>query len=99
MASPLMTPVSAVTSNSDCFVNEQPKNPLHGITLQTIVEELVAHYGFERLSELVKIRAFTHDPSVKSALTFLRRTPWARAEVEQLYLRTLRQLKKTRANQ
>ena len=71
-------------------VDRQPNNPLHGITLQTIVEELVAHYGFEQLGELVKIRAFTHEPSVKSALTFLRRTPWARAEVEQLYLRKLR---------
>lgn len=68
----------------------QPNNPLHGITLQTIVEELVEHYGFEKLSEKVKIRAFTHDPSVKSALKFLRRTEWARKEVEQLYLQDLR---------
>lgn len=74
-------------------MDQQPKNPLHGVTLQTIVEELVAHYGFEKLGELVKIRAFTHEPSVKSALTFLRRTPWARAEVEQLYLRQLRKIR------
>lgn len=67
-------------------MNDQPNNPLHGITLQAIVEELVERYGFENLSEKVKIRAFTHDPSVKSALKFLRRTEWARKEVEALYL-------------
>lgn len=66
--------------------DEQPKNPLHGITLQAIVEDLVARRGFEDLSQRVKIRAFTHDPSVKSALQFLRRTEWARREVEALYL-------------
>lgn len=72
------------------MTNEQPKNPLHGITLQQIVEELVERYGFEKLSEKVKIRAFTHDPSVKSALKFLRRTEWARKEVEALYISDLR---------
>lgn len=71
--------------------DQQPNNPLHGITLQTIVEELVLRYGFEKLSEMVKIRAFTHEPSVKSALKFLRRTEWARREVEELYLKDLRQ--------
>jgi len=69
---------------------DQPKNPLHGITLETMVEELVAHYGFEELGKLVKIHPFTNEPSVKSALKLLRRTPWARTEVEQLYLRYLR---------
>jgi len=72
---------------------DQPNNPLHGVTLQNLVEELVRHYGFEELGKLVKIRAFTHEPSVKSALNFLRRTPWARAEVEALYLRFLKQQK------
>ncbi len=67
--------------------SKQPNNPLHGITLQTIVEELVARYGFEQLGRLIPIRCFTHDPSVKSSLKFLRRTPWARSKVEQLYLR------------
>lgn len=66
--------------------NEQPNNPLHGITLKTIVEWLAQHYGFAELGQRVRIRAFTHDPSVGSALKFLRRTPWARKEVEQLYL-------------
>lgn len=73
--------------------DNQPNNPLHGITLQTIVEELVERYGFEKLSEKVKIRAFTHDPSIKSALKFLRRTEWARKEVEELYLYDLRKAK------
>lgn len=66
--------------------DEQPRNPLHGITLQAIVEDLVARRGFEDLSTRVKIRCFTHDPSIKSALKFLRRTEWARKEVEALYL-------------
>lgn len=66
--------------------DEQPKNPLHGITLQQIVEDLVERRGFEDLGTRVKIRCFTHDPSIKSTLKFLRRTEWARKEVETLYL-------------
>lgn len=73
--------------------DKQPNNPLHGITLQTIVEELVLRHGFEKLGEKVKIHAFTHEPSIKSALKFLRRTEWARKEVEELYLRELRRSK------
>ncbi|MBA3819133.1 MAG: DUF2132 domain-containing protein [Deltaproteobacteria bacterium] len=61
-------------------------NQLHGITLETIVNELVAHFGWDGLAERIRIRCFTHDPSVSSSLKFLRRTPWARAQVEQLYL-------------
>lgn len=61
-------------------------NQLHGITLETIVNELVEHYGWDGLAERISIRCFTHDPSVKSSLTFLRRTPWARQQVEELYL-------------
>jgi uncharacterized protein (DUF2132 family) len=66
---------------------EQPKNPLHGITLKALLEELVERHGFEELGRRVQIRCFTSDPSIKSALKFLRRTPWARAEVEQVWLR------------
>ena len=66
----------------------QPNNPLHGITLKQIVEELVEHYGWEFLGYQINIRSFTHDPSVKSSLKFLRRTPWARTKVENLYLET-----------
>jgi uncharacterized protein (DUF2132 family) len=65
---------------------EQPRNPLHGITLEAILEHLVAHYGWEKLGRLVDIRCFTHEPSITSSLKFLRKTPWARAKVEALYL-------------
>jgi len=61
-------------------------NRLHGFALGTIVTELVAHYGWPELGERIKIRCFTEHPSIKSSLTFLRRTPWARTQVEQLYL-------------
>jgi uncharacterized protein (DUF2132 family) len=64
----------------------QPNNPLHGITLQTVVETLVARYGFEELGRLIPVRCFTHEPSVKSSLKFLRKTDWARIKVERLYL-------------
>lgn len=66
----------------------QANNPLHGLTLQTILERLLEHYGWEELGERVKIRCFWHDPSIKSSLSFLRKTPWARAEVEALYVYT-----------
>ncbi len=64
------------------------KDPLHGVTLEVIVTRLAAHYGWEELGRRIMIRCFTHDPSVKSSLQFLRRTPWARQKVEQLYVRT-----------
>lgn len=64
------------------------KDPLHGVTLEAIVTRLAAHYGWEELGRRIEIRCFTHDPSVKSSLTFLRHTPWARQKVEQLYVRT-----------
>jgi uncharacterized protein (DUF2132 family) len=64
----------------------QPRNPLHGITLEQVVNELVATLGWEELGRRVPVRCFTNDPSVSSSLKFLRRTPWARAAVEALYL-------------
>lgn len=67
--------------------NLKSKDPLHGITLQTIVEQLVAHYGFDTLGELIKIKCFTDKPSIKSSLTFLRKTDWARKQVEDLYIK------------
>jgi uncharacterized protein (DUF2132 family) len=67
-----------------------PKNPLEGKTLAAILEELVEHFGWEDLGERIPIRCFTHDPSIKSSLTFLRRTPWARKKVEDLYVWALR---------
>lgn len=69
----------------------QPKNPLHGITLERIITELVEHYGFAELGVQVKIKCFTHEPSVSSSLKFLRKTPWAREKVESLYLYMLRE--------
>jgi len=75
--------------------NKQPNNPLHGVKLADIVEALVAKYGWEQLGEKIKIRCFTHDPSIKSSLKFLRKTPWARDKVEQLYLRMLRKKNKS----
>lgn len=65
------------------------KDPLHGITLQKIVEKLVDHYGFDTLGELISIKCFNENPSVKSSLTFLRKTDWARKKVEELYLNSL----------
>lgn len=62
------------------------KDPLHGVTLEMILTELVAHFGWPELGEQVKIRCFTSDPSIASSLKFLRRTPWAREKVESLYL-------------
>jgi uncharacterized protein (DUF2132 family) len=62
------------------------KDPLHGVTLERIVTELSAEFGWERLAQRVPIRCFLHEPSVKSSLTFLRKTPWARAKVEALYV-------------
>ncbi len=67
----------------------QSNNPLPGITLKQIVNEIVEHYGWEELGEQIDIRCFTHEPSVKSSLKFLRKTPWAREKVEALYLEML----------
>lgn len=66
--------------------SDQPNNPLHGITLQQIVEELVTRHGFEELGRLIPVRCFTHEPSIASSLKFLRKTEWARSKVERLYL-------------
>jgi uncharacterized protein (DUF2132 family) len=66
--------------------NSKSKDPLHGITLQKIVTQLVEYYGFDTLGELIKVKCFTDNPSVKSSLTFLRKTDWARKQVEELGL-------------
>jgi uncharacterized protein (DUF2132 family) len=76
--------------------DEQPRNPLHGITLERIVTELVEFFGWPELGERVRIRCFTDNPSVSSSLKFLRKTPWARAKVESLYLFMLREKKRAR---
>lgn len=69
--------------------SSQPNNPLHGVKLADILTYLVDAYGWEALGDRIRIRCFQYDPSIKSSLKFLRRTPWARAKVEQLYLDSL----------
>ena len=75
-------------------MSEEPRNPLHGITLEQIVTELVAHFGWLELGQQINIRCFNENPSVSSSLKFLRKTPWARAKVESLYLFMLREKKR-----
>ena len=70
-------------------MEHQPNNPLHGITLEKIILALEAHYGWEYMGYAIKIKCFTDNPSVKSSLKFLRRTPWARKKVEDMYLNML----------
>ena len=65
---------------------QQPNNPLHGVTLEQIVNSLVEHYGWDELGKRINIRCFNSNPSVKSSLKFLRKTPWARKKVEDLYI-------------
>ncbi len=74
----------------------QPRNPLHGLTLEAIVTALVAHYGWPGLGERLPMRCFTQDPSISSSLKFLRKTPWARTKVESLYLFMLREQHRNR---
>jgi uncharacterized protein (DUF2132 family) len=74
--------------------NKQINNPLHGITLEMILNHLVDHFGWDGLAERININCFKSHPSIKSSLTFLRKTPWAREKVESLYLWTLRHKKK-----
>lgn len=76
----------------------QPRNPLHGLTLEAIVTALVAHYGWEELGRRIPVRCFTSDPSVSSGLKFLRKTPWARDKVEGLYLFMLRDQRRGQAH-
>jgi uncharacterized protein (DUF2132 family) len=68
------------------MAGEQPNNPLHGKTLEMVLQHLVDQYGWEEMGRRIKIRCFTENPSVSSSLTFLRKTPWARKKVESLYL-------------
>ena len=72
----------------------QPRNPLHGLTLEAILTALVAHYGWPGLAERIPVRCFSHEPSIQSSLKFLRKTPWARDKVEGLYLFMLREMRR-----
>ena len=67
----------------------QPNNPLHGITLERILKELIDYYGFDQMAFHVRVNCFANNPTLKSSLNFLRKTPWARAKVEDLYLRMI----------
>ena len=72
------------------MANEQPNNPLHGITLEMVLNQLVDQYGWAELGNRIPIKCFTDKPSIKSSLKFLRQTPWARKKVEDLYLKSIR---------
>jgi uncharacterized protein (DUF2132 family) len=74
--------------------DQQPRNPLHGITLQALLQALVDHYGWPGLAQQMPVRCFTSDPSIGSSLKFLRQTPWARDKLESLYLFMLREQKR-----
>jgi len=70
------------------MTQEQPNNPLHGKTLQLILDQLISHYGYSELGKKIKIKCFNNNPTLKSCLTFFRKTPWAREKVEKLYIDT-----------
>lgn len=72
------------------MMNTQPNNPLHGKTLEMILTELVNHFGWEELGYQIRINCFISNPSIKSSLTFLRKTPWARQKVEELYIKKIK---------
>jgi len=74
-------------------VETQKNNPLHGIKLEQIITDLESHYGWEYMGHVIKIKCFTDNPSIKSSLKFLRRTPWARTKVEHMYLQYLKKNK------
>jgi uncharacterized protein (DUF2132 family) len=76
-------------------MSSQPNNPLHGMTLEQIINDLVAHYGWEYMGYNIKIKCFTDNPSVKSSLTFLRKTPWARTKVEAMYVNMVKKQKRS----
>jgi uncharacterized protein (DUF2132 family) len=71
------------------MTNLQPNNPLHGITLEMMLTQLVQQYGWRELAKLIPLRCFFNEPSIKSSLKFLRQTPWARKKVEELYLKSI----------
>lgn len=71
------------------MISDQPNNPLHGKTLETIMIHLVNHYGWDKLGRLIRINCFNENPDISSSLKFLRKTDWARKKVEELYIRTI----------
>ena len=77
---------------------EQPNNPLHGLTLENILTQLYDHYGWDKMGEQVKIACFTNNPSMTSSLKFLRKNPWAREKVEEMFLRLQERRRQSEAN-
>ncbi len=75
--------------SDDVYKKVRKQDPLHGITLKTIVTQLEEKYGWEELGKRINIKCFTNDPSINSSMKFLRKTPWAREKVETLYLKTV----------
>nr|WP_212757969.1 VF530 family protein [Stutzerimonas nitrititolerans] len=84
----LRSAIGCALAHERTLVTATPKNPLHGITLEVMLVELQARYGWEGLAQRIDIRCFKSEPSIKSSLTFLRRTPWAREKVEALFVRS-----------
>ena len=80
-------------------LNPQPNNPLHGITLETMLQQLVKQHGWLELGERIPIKCFTENASIKSSLKFLRQTPWARKKVENLYLKSIANVQDVRARE
>jgi uncharacterized protein (DUF2132 family) len=78
---------------------QQPNNPLHGITLEMILNDLVDYFGWEKLGDMIIIKCFRSNPSVSSSLKFLRKTPWARSEVEELYVRNFNKIQKSKGRE
>ena len=90
---PIHSGLCAVSNESNGGVffsmnNEQPNNPLHGVTLEEVITKLVDHYGWDGLAQKIDINCFKSDPSIKSSLKFLRKTQWARNKTESLYIAT-----------
>jgi uncharacterized protein (DUF2132 family) len=81
------------------MTDKQSGDPLHGITLEMMLNRLAEHYGWDEMGRIIRIRCFNHDPSIKSSLKFLRKTPWARKKVEDLYLRYKRETMDRKINE
>jgi len=78
---------------------QQPNNPLHGITLEMMLNDLVAYFGWDKLGDIITIKCFRSNPSVSSSLKFLRRTPWARSEVEELYAKNFNKIQNSKSRE
>ncbi len=94
----MKTPCPLISNDLPIAPQKQRHNPLHGLTLETIVTALVTHYGWTELAERIPINCFSNDPSIKSSLKFLRKTPWARTQVEGLYGFMLRDINRAKSD-